>query len=218
MSGSSPNQSQGFMCPHPGCKRMFSKRYNQQAHMRLHDGTRPFNCALCGKTFMWKSSLKSHAKMHAKLSATDSCSGGSNNVNRVVMENGNGVSSGCDSKGSDSPRRSGTPPPVGVSKALLRRKKKRYSMSSPHTLKRNTESEGFGGTSQSQSQPYNGSSGEHYRRGASKVIKMSNAPRLAPLASLPVKKVHMQHNTRTLSPDCISRVDHDAAAVLTTFR
>lgn len=56
----------GFLCPHPGCGRVFSKRYNQQAHMRIHDGTRPFGCELCGKRFMWKSSLKSHAKMHAK--------------------------------------------------------------------------------------------------------------------------------------------------------
>lgn len=61
----------GFMCPHPACHRVFSKRYNQQAHMRLHDGTRPFSCQLCGKAFMWKSSLKSHAKMHAKLSAAN---------------------------------------------------------------------------------------------------------------------------------------------------
>ncbi|PXF48513.1 PR domain zinc finger protein 1 [Gracilariopsis chorda] len=59
----------GFECPHPGCARVFSKRYNQQAHMRLHDGTRPFDCELCGKAFMWKSSLKSHAKMHAKMVA-----------------------------------------------------------------------------------------------------------------------------------------------------
>lgn len=39
--------------------------------MRLHDGTRPFACDLCGKDFMWKSSLKSHAKMHAKLLAAE---------------------------------------------------------------------------------------------------------------------------------------------------
>lgn len=65
--------SQGFMCPHPGCARLFSKRYNQQAHMRIHDGTRPFLCTLCGKDFMWKSSLKSHGKMHAKLSANSFC-------------------------------------------------------------------------------------------------------------------------------------------------
>eukprot|EP00177_Eucheuma_denticulatum_P006252 GFKZ01011397.1.p1 GENE.GFKZ01011397.1~~GFKZ01011397.1.p1 ORF type:complete len:139 (-),score=19.83 GFKZ01011397.1:32-448(-) len=60
---------EGFVCPHPGCERVFSKRYNQQAHMRIHDGTRPFDCNLCGRSFMWKSSLKSHAKMHAKLAA-----------------------------------------------------------------------------------------------------------------------------------------------------
>lgn len=61
----------GFECPHPDCRRVFSKRYNQQAHMRLHDGTRPFSCHLCGKSFRWKSSLKSHAKMHAKISAAE---------------------------------------------------------------------------------------------------------------------------------------------------
>lgn len=62
-------QREGFVCPHPGCARVFSKRYNQQAHMRLHDGTRPFSCPRCGKDFMWKSSLKSHAKMHDKMDA-----------------------------------------------------------------------------------------------------------------------------------------------------
>lgn len=62
-------RQEGFMCPHPGCARVFSKRYNQQAHMRLHDGTRPFSCPRCKKDFMWKSSLKSHAKMHDKMDA-----------------------------------------------------------------------------------------------------------------------------------------------------
>lgn len=60
-------RAKGFVCPVAACARVFSKRYNQQAHMRLHDGTRPFSCSLCTKTFMWKSSLKSHARMHAKL-------------------------------------------------------------------------------------------------------------------------------------------------------
>ncbi|CDF33277.1 unnamed protein product [Chondrus crispus] len=65
----SARRQEGFMCPNPGCARIFSKRYNQQAHMRLHDGTRPFSCPRCNKDFMWKSSLKSHAKMHNKMDA-----------------------------------------------------------------------------------------------------------------------------------------------------
>lgn len=59
----------GFVCPVVACGRIFSKKFNRQAHMRLHDGSRPFACNLCNKTFMWKSSLKSHARMHAKLAA-----------------------------------------------------------------------------------------------------------------------------------------------------
>lgn len=58
-----------FVCPEPACRRVFSKRWNLQTHSRIHDGTRPFECALCAKSFMWKSSLKSHARMHAKLAA-----------------------------------------------------------------------------------------------------------------------------------------------------
>lgn len=135
----------GFECPHPGCARVFSKRYNQQAHMRLHDGTRPFNCGLCGKAFMWKSSLKSHAKMHAKM-----LSGGG--------------------KG-------------GVTK-------RRESITASKS----------------------GSSGMHKKdEGKTRVGVSLQLPTLT-------KGVPGKHGAGPLSPDCVSRVDHDAATVLTTFR
>lgn len=54
----------GFACP--SCGRVFSKRYNAQVHMRKHTQTRPFSCTICSKSFMWKSSLKSHKEAHAK--------------------------------------------------------------------------------------------------------------------------------------------------------
>lgn len=54
----------GFACP--SCGRVFSKRYNAQVHMRKHTQIRPFACSICSKSFMWKSSLKSHKESHAK--------------------------------------------------------------------------------------------------------------------------------------------------------
>ncbi len=70
-------QRAGFVCPVAACRKIFSKKYNQITHMRLHDGTRPFACSLCAKTFMWKSSLKSHARFHAKLAASAAAVGAS---------------------------------------------------------------------------------------------------------------------------------------------
>lgn len=57
-----------FVCDHPGCGRAFAKKWNLQAHSRLHTGKKPFECCHgCGERLMWISSLKSHERRKCRL-------------------------------------------------------------------------------------------------------------------------------------------------------
>lgn len=50
-----------FLCSYPKCGKLFSKKWNLQAHERLHTGSTPFVCRLgCGQQYMWMSSRKGH--------------------------------------------------------------------------------------------------------------------------------------------------------------
>lgn len=57
-----------FPCEEPNCGKSFSKKWNLQAHARLHTGKKPFVCRIgCGEKHMWMSSLKSHERRKCKL-------------------------------------------------------------------------------------------------------------------------------------------------------
>lgn len=50
-----------FLCKAPGCEKRFTKKWNLQAHGRMHTGYAPFQCRHnCGLRYMWMSSRKGH--------------------------------------------------------------------------------------------------------------------------------------------------------------
>lgn len=186
-NGTNSTAVQGFMCPHPGCGRVFSKRYNQQAHMRIHDGTRPFLCALCGKRFMWKSSLKSHAKMHAKSQAL-------HNMNTTSNTN---LKS----------------PAPGISKSTWTQKRKRKHQPQVQ-VDNNDKNES---TSLSSSSPSSSSSSFSIeRKDTTTHDKKEESCAVVPHDSKVEKEASLMH-VSSLSPDSVSRIDHDVATTLTMF-
>lgn len=60
-----------FRCPHAGCDRTFSKKYNMDSHFRVHSGEKPFSCEFegCDRVFRWRSSLSSHRRSHLRDSS-----------------------------------------------------------------------------------------------------------------------------------------------------
>lgn len=72
-----PNSSSGagigrrdrpYVCKAAGCTKSFAKKWNLQAHERLHTGYKPFTCRRgCGEQLMWKSSQRSHERRKCPL-------------------------------------------------------------------------------------------------------------------------------------------------------
>lgn len=64
-----PHPAKYFSCSYPKCGKFFSKKWNLQAHERLHTGSTPFACRLgCGQRYMWMSSRKGHELNKCRLS------------------------------------------------------------------------------------------------------------------------------------------------------
>jgi len=57
-----------LVCCFEGCGKTFSKRVHLAAHIRVHNGERPFRCdwSHCGKKFTRQSELKRHEWVHTK--------------------------------------------------------------------------------------------------------------------------------------------------------
>ena len=52
-------------CPHPGCHKHFSTKYNLARHEKVqHQGIRPFICQYCFKAFASKQNRLSHEYVH----------------------------------------------------------------------------------------------------------------------------------------------------------
>ncbi len=63
-----PKRERKFVCKSEGCGKSFAKKWNLNAHERLHTGSKPFACRLgCGEHHMWMSSLKSHESRKCRL-------------------------------------------------------------------------------------------------------------------------------------------------------
>uniref|UniRef100_A0A7S0BM46 C2H2-type domain-containing protein n=1 Tax=Rhodosorus marinus TaxID=101924 RepID=A0A7S0BM46_9RHOD len=61
------NGKKSFVCPFIGCTKESSRKFNIQAHMRVHTKAKPYACMRpnCGMSFKWRSSLVNHEKYHA---------------------------------------------------------------------------------------------------------------------------------------------------------
>ena len=54
-----------FFCPFEGCNKSFSASYSVTLHYRIHTGTMPFKCDICGKKFFDKANWQYHTNnMH----------------------------------------------------------------------------------------------------------------------------------------------------------
>eukprot|EP00188_Purpureofilum_apyrenoidigerum_P001029 Plantae.Rhodophyta-Purpureofilum_apyrenoidigerum.ctg15246.p1 GENE.Plantae.Rhodophyta-Purpureofilum_apyrenoidigerum.ctg15246~~Plantae.Rhodophyta-Purpureofilum_apyrenoidigerum.ctg15246.p1 ORF type:complete len:275 (-),score=28.97 Plantae.Rhodophyta-Purpureofilum_apyrenoidigerum.ctg15246:108-932(-) len=55
-----------FECPVKGCKKSSGRKYNIQAHMRMHTEEMPYVCmhSGCKMSFKWRSSLVNHERYH----------------------------------------------------------------------------------------------------------------------------------------------------------
>ncbi|KAG8034866.1 hypothetical protein G9C98_007942 [Cotesia typhae] len=60
-----------YACPNPNCNRVFSKKYNRNAHVNLYCGKPPrFKCPHCDYKSLLKRNIKDHAfRMHSDLDA-----------------------------------------------------------------------------------------------------------------------------------------------------
>lgn len=195
-SEAAARQRDGFMCPHPGCARLFSKRYNQQAHMRLHDGTRPFECPRCAKDFMWKSSLKSHAKMHDKMDAAATASPVSPNpephLPQTLKRNSSQLTR-VSRKNSQKPANNGVAKRPSKSASPSRKLARQTAKKAPSDVKSTPSS----------------SSVPPAHRSAMSLQLPSAAPRVVAKGKRPAGRQ---------SPDSVSRMDLETATLLTMFR
>ncbi|VDD81730.1 unnamed protein product [Mesocestoides corti] len=62
----SSGRAKPFICPHSGCTRAFSSRFNLVEHIRIHTGERPFVCPEpgCKSRFKRRRDLYEHATTH----------------------------------------------------------------------------------------------------------------------------------------------------------
>ena len=53
-----------YVCKYDNCGMEFTRAWNMLNHARIHEGSKPYQCQICEKTFIQKGNLKKHIKIH----------------------------------------------------------------------------------------------------------------------------------------------------------
>jgi uncharacterized Zn-finger protein len=54
-----------FVCPQPGCGKIFNEKGNLKVHYRIHNGERPYKCSFCELDFISLGNKRDHERRHA---------------------------------------------------------------------------------------------------------------------------------------------------------
>ena len=82
ISKKKPSKKKKVQCDE--CKRWLSSNGCLNDHMRMHDGKRPWKCALCGKDYRSKPPLNTHLKAHHKEEYVERKKNG--NIKSLIIE------------------------------------------------------------------------------------------------------------------------------------
>ncbi|KAJ3274268.1 hypothetical protein HK104_004140 [Borealophlyctis nickersoniae] len=76
-----------YSCPHPGCTRTFSRRFNLQTHLGTHDPNRPrpYKCTLCPRSFVRQPDLERHGNVHRNVGRPHACDCGKSYARRDAL-------------------------------------------------------------------------------------------------------------------------------------
>eukprot|EP00842_Homolaphlyctis_polyrhiza_P003395 jgi/Hompol1/4056/HPOL_006927-RA len=67
------SEGKRYMCPLPGCGKLFTRPFNLKSHYRSHFENKPFKCHQCTMAFVRPHDLKRHQKTHLRSKPSVAC-------------------------------------------------------------------------------------------------------------------------------------------------